>query len=180
GVMVLSALYASAGAGSNGAQQNSLDYHGLSQHDVDNSHQFKASAAHPVAVPQAETPAAVTPRQIALADPELASTVTKREQLTYLVRCALPEDIELYAQQGTERFTFQGRMGLAPRWLYEAMTPSEERWVSACLLAHVNYFGQHVLVSMRATPPLVPAVEHSYDAQQTFSIFGVGVIRQLL
>ena len=115
GVMVLSAVYAHAGAGSDGAHQNGLDYNGLSQYGVGNSHQLKASAAQPVAVPQAETPVAVTPRQIALADPELASTVTKREQLTYLVRCALPEDIELYTQQGTERFTFQGRMGPAPR-----------------------------------------------------------------
>jgi hypothetical protein len=76
---------------------------------------------------------------VELADPALASTAAKREQLTYLVRCALSEDITLYTQQGPERFTFQGRLGLAPHWLYEAMTPNEERWISACLLAHVNY-----------------------------------------
>ena len=80
---------------------------------------------------------------------------------------------------GTERFTFQGRMGLAPRWLYEAMTLSEERWVSACLLAHVNYFGKRVMVSMRATPPPVPALEASDDEQQTFSIFEGGFFGNL-
>ncbi|HEY7419043.1 MAG TPA: hypothetical protein VH593_27930, partial [Ktedonobacteraceae bacterium] len=40
-----------------------------------------------------------------------------------------------------------------------------------CLLAHVNDFGKHVLVSMRATPPPVPALEAYDDEQQTFSIF---------
>ena len=62
-------------------------------------------------------------------------------------------------------------MGLAPRWLTEAMTPREERWVSACLLAHVNYFGKHVRVSMRATPPPVPAFAADDDEQQTYTIF---------
>ena len=37
------------------------------------------------------------------------------------------EDVAVYAQRGPDRFTFQGHLGLAPRWLYEAMTPSEER-----------------------------------------------------
>jgi len=59
------------------------------------------------------------------------------------------------------------------------MTPSEERWVSACLLAHVNYFGKHVLVSMRATPPPVPALAASDDEQQTFSIFEGGFFGNL-
>jgi hypothetical protein len=85
----------------------------------------------------------------------------------------------LYTQQGTERFTFRGSIGLAPRWLYEAMTPSEERWVSACLLALVNYFGKHVRVSMRATPPPVPALAASDDEQQTFSIFEGGFFGNL-
>ena len=79
------------------------------------------------------------PQQHALADPTLAATAAKREQLKYLVRCALPADVTVYADIEGERFTFPGSIGLAPRWLTEAMTPREERWVSACLLAHVNY-----------------------------------------
>jgi hypothetical protein len=34
------------------------------------------------------------PVSVALADPNLASTARKRAQLTYLVRCALPEGVE--------------------------------------------------------------------------------------
>src|SRR5262249_62198239 len=79
----------------------------------------------------------------------------------------------------SERFTFQGQMGLAPRWLSEAMTSREERWVSACLLARVNYFGKRVIISMRATLLPVPALEASDDEQQTFSIFEGGFFGNL-
>jgi hypothetical protein len=61
----------------------------------------------------------------------------------------------------------------------EAMTPSEERWVSACLLAHVNYFGKPVLVSMRAIPPPVPALAVAADEQQTFTLFEGGFFGNL-
>ena len=179
GVMVLSTVSASAGAGGNGIRLNGLSLNGVSQSGVGKSDGLRDSVAQGVTAPHAETPSATMPMQVELANPALASTAAKRQQLTYLVRCALPEDIVLYAQQGTERFTFRGSMGLAPRWLSEAMTPSEERWVSACLLAHVNYFGKHVLVSMRATPPPVPALAASDDEQQTFFIFEGGFFGNL-
>jgi len=86
-----------------------------------------SEAPQALAPPPVEHPVASGPRQIALADPALASTPTKRQQLTYLIRCALPADIVVYAENGPERWTFPGRMGLAPHWLFTAMTPSEER-----------------------------------------------------
>jgi hypothetical protein len=33
------------------------------------------------------------------------------------------------------------------------MTVQEERWVSACMFAHTNYFGKHVDLSLRASVP---------------------------
>src|SRR5262249_51563966 len=119
------------------------------------------------------------PRHHALVDPTLAATAAKREQLKYLVRCALPADVAVYADIEGERFTFPGSLGLAPGWLTEAMTPSEERWVSACLLAHVNYFGKHVQISIRATGIAVPELVASADEQQTFSIFEGGFFGNL-
>jgi len=110
------------------------------------------------------------PQQRALADPTLASTAAKRQQLTYLIRCALPADVALYADIEGERFTFPGSIGLAPRWLTKALTPSEERWVSACLLAHVNFFGKHIRISIRATNPPVPELEASDDEKKTYTI----------
>jgi len=178
-VVILSAGWAAAGSGDNGIPLNGLNMNGASQHDGGTSAVRSESAAQGVATPHTLLPSAVSPMQIALANPDLASTAEKRHQLTYLVRCALPEHIVLYVDYGGERFTFQGSMGLAPRWLYEAMTPSDERWVSACLLAHVNYFGKHVRVSMRATLPPVPALEADDDEKQTFSIFEGGFFGNL-
>ena len=145
----------------------------MSRQGVGTPDTFSTSRVQAVAAPHAGLSAAV-PRQVELADPHLASTALKREQLTYLVRCALPEDVEVYTQQGAERVTFPGRIGLAPRWVSEAMTPSEERWVSACVLAHVNYFGKSVRISLRAKPPPVPALQASDDEQHLFSIFEGG------
>ena len=137
-----------------------------------------STAASPSAAqtcaPAAETPTAGSASQRELADPTLAATAAKREQLKYLVRCASSADVALYADIDGERFTFPGSIGLAPRWLTEAMAPSEERWVSACLLAHVNYFGKHVRISIRATAVSVPELKASADEQQTFSIFEGG------
>src|SRR4030095_496356 len=73
----------------------------------------------------------------------------------------------------------QGGSGSPRAGWNEAMTPSEERWVSACLLAHVNYFGKHVIVSMRAIPPPVPTLAVAADEQQTFTIFEGGFFGNL-
>ena len=169
-VLLLKAEWTSAGVISNGIPLNGLPLNGASQHDGGPSAGYSASAAHGVASPSTPPPAAGSPIQMALADSTLAATPAKREQLKYLVRCALPPEVTLYADLDGERFTFPGSIGLAPRWLTEAMTPSEERWISACLLAHVNYFGKHVQISIRATPPPVPELDASTDEQQTFTI----------
>jgi hypothetical protein len=178
-VLLLLAGGAPAGAGSHGMPRHSLVLHTIGQQDGLPAAGSSARAAPGVGSPATLPPAAGRPIQRALADPDLASTAVKRHHLTYLVRCALPAEVTLYTDQGTERFTFQGSMGLAPRWLEAALTPREERWVSACLLAHVNYFGKHVLVSMRATPPPVPALESSDAEQQTFTIFEGGFFGNL-
>src|SRR5262245_17274548 len=160
-VVVLSAVCAYGGPGGHGVQPHGMSAHGVRQRSVGPSAELQESTAQAVTAPQAVAPAVDSSTPVALADPTLASTAAKRAQLRYLVRSALPAQSTVYADAEGERFTFQGSMGLAPRWLTAAMTPSEERWVSACLLAHVNYFGKKVQVSMRATPPPVPAVEAS-------------------
>src|SRR5712691_2197686 len=93
GVVVLTAVSTCAGSGCNGIHLNGFSLNGLSQSGVGKSDGFRDSVAQGVAAPQAETPSATIPRQVELADPSLASTAAKRAQLTYLVRCALPEDI---------------------------------------------------------------------------------------
>lgn len=135
-----------------------------------------AQAGSPPAV---EAPASEALTLVALADPSLAATATQREQLHYLVRCALPAGLGVYAEQDGTRFTFPGGLGLAPGWVDAAMTPSEERWVSACLLAHLNAFGKHVTISLRATPPPAPALTASDEEAQRYTIFEGGFFGNL-
>ena len=129
--------------------------------------------------PTSQSPPETALREVELADPAMAATPEKRHQLHYLVTCALPKHIVLFTQQGAERFTFPGQMGLAPGWLTRPMTPQEERWVSACMFAMVNYFGKHVEVSLRAEPPPVPFFQPSEEEKQRFPLFEGGFFGNL-
>ena len=178
-MLVLSTVSACAGPGVSSVHRPGVPHASMGQTAMAPTPGMPDAVAQAVPDPPAATPAVASPGLVALADPSLASTAAKREQLKYLVRCALPADLTLYADQDGTRFTFPGGLGLAPRWVDEAMTPSEERWVSACLLAHVNYFGKHVLVSMRAIQPPVPTLAVAADEQQTFTIFEGGFFGNL-
>ncbi len=67
------------------------------------------------------------------------------ELLTYMVSCALPEG-ESLAVAGQ---TLSGSIGLAPQWLDAGLDATSRRWLTACLLARVNYFGVSVHLSIR-------------------------------
>jgi len=117
--------------------------------------------------------------ELELADPSLAATEVKRQQLKYLINCALPDSMVLYSLQGRERITFPGRLGLAPEWMKHPLTLPQERWISACMLALTNYFGKHVEVSLQANSKLVPSLEQTEDETRIFSIFEGGFFGNL-
>ena len=177
--LVLGAVSACAGPGAHSVPHTDVPLSGMSQQAMESTSGLPDPVAPVTPNPLTPTPAVASPTLIALADPSLAATAARREQLKYLVRCALPAGVALYADQDNTRFTFPGGLGLAPGWVDEAMTPSQERWVSACLLAHMNYFGISVVVSMRATPPPVPALTVSDDESHSFSIFEGGFFGNL-
>ncbi|MFC4427141.1 hypothetical protein [Deinococcus navajonensis] len=107
-----------------------------------------------------------------LIDPRLADTPVKRQQLNYLVRCALRAGEALQTTSRGVLYTFKGEIGLAPGWTDRALTPTEQRWVSACMLAHVNYFGKHVKVLMEARDVApVPFLTRSQADHRTYSLF---------
>ena len=110
-------------------------------------------------------------QDIPLANPALADTDQKRQELKYLATCALPPTMRLVSTQGTERFTFPGSMGLAPQWISEGLSLQQERWLSACLYALTNAYGKHVELSMRATSPRVPLLHATAEEEQRFPIF---------
>jgi len=75
----------------------------------------------------------------------LMTTTLGRQQLAYLVRCALPAGATVVKQDqyGTS-YTFNGVLGLAPEWADSACGTNCQENVSACMLAHVNTAGIHV------------------------------------
>jgi hypothetical protein len=80
--------------------------------------------------------------------------------MKYMVRCALPEDVCMDVQSSANdanvpldcvagRCHLCGNLNLAPNWLNGGLSQADERWVSACLLAHVNTKNVSVLISAR-------------------------------
>ena len=91
---------------------------------------------------------------------DLFTTPEGQELLTYLVKCALPEGTDLVildANGVTELLRFPGLLGLATEWEHRWLTVSEQRWISACLLAHVNFYDVSVLISVRGDHPSLTA-----------------------
>jgi hypothetical protein len=114
--------------------------------------------------------AAAMPSQSALID-----SADGREVLTYIVRCALPQGqaITVKASDKTD-YVFAGELGLAPGWATHAPTVSERRWVTACVLARTNYYGQSVGISLRGSPSALAttAAELSADTMDEAAFYG--------
>lgn len=72
-----------------------------------------------------------------------------REVARYLISCALRSDQSMTVTADGVDYTFEGQLGLAPKWVDRPLRESEEGWVSACMLARVNALDVSVLVSLR-------------------------------
>jgi hypothetical protein len=105
----------------------------------------------------------------------LIDSADGREVLTYIVRCALPQGqaITVKASDKTE-YVFAGELGLAPGWATHAPTVSERRWVTACVLARTNYYGESVGISLRGSPSALAtsAAEVSADTMDEAAFYG--------
>jgi hypothetical protein len=101
----------------------------------------------------------------ASADAEaLAAEEGGLELLTYMVSCALPEG-ETLAVAGEE---LHGWLGVAPNWLDEGLDLSGQRWLTACLLARVNYYGVEVRLSMRGANDALGTTAEERDAYSVY------------
>ncbi|XXY51109.1 hypothetical protein WME91_08185 [Sorangium sp. So ce269] len=103
-----------------------------------------------------------------------------RKILTYTAYCALDqgETVTMRGEDGTVMATFAGRLGLAPGWYDQPLDDeADQRWVSACLLAHANSRGNPHRVSLRAARLPVEPEEATYTAQEAayFGNLFVGV-----
>jgi len=71
------------------------------------------------------------------------------ELLQYFVGCALEEGDAWNVTYNGTFHTFLGSLGLAPTMMTNPPTYQQALWLSSCLMARVNYFGRHVIISLR-------------------------------
>jgi hypothetical protein len=97
-----------------------------------------------------------------------------RELMKYVVSCALDDDDSISMSIDGKSYTFPGGLGLAPQWGKRNGSCDEscQRWVSACVLARVDFLGVHEMISERGLNPGLhttwqelidyPAIEATY------------------
>ncbi len=72
-----------------------------------------------------------------------------REFFKYVVSCALDEGQHIAMSIDGTKYTFDGSLGLAPEWARSRCDVSCQRWVSACVLARVDFLGVKKEISIR-------------------------------
>lgn len=132
---------------------------------------------------------------VTLAPTNLIKSKDGRDVLTYLIRCALPPGKKVNAVWNGKVYFYSGLVGVAPAWLTQPLSLSGRRWVTACLLAHVNAYGVEVPISLRGNHPALSttapeAVQHPMEemsfygdlftpgAQEMFACAGKGLQAQ--
>ncbi len=109
---------------------------------------------------------------------KMLSTADGREVYSYIINCALPEGKEIEAITSGAPDTappdtlytcangscsFPGSLGLAEYWIDHRLDVKGQRWVTACLLARVNYFGVKVIISLRGVAPQLLVGRHEAE-----------------
>jgi hypothetical protein len=107
-----------------------------------------------------------------------AGSANGRASLAYVVGCALPvgTSVTAYYTDGgvPNQITYNGEIGLAPSWTTTALTTTQQRLISGCVLARVNAIGTSVIVSLRgpSTALNVTGSEATQYAKQEGAFFG--------
>lgn len=98
---------------------------------------------------------AISTNALAIFRDPSAQGESARVYLQYLVRCSFtPDQSVSFIWTDDDGIvhpeTFYGELGLAPEWATGPVRESGKRMVSACMAAHVNYYGVHVTISVRS------------------------------
>jgi hypothetical protein len=107
----------------------------------------------------------------ALSDPNA------RELLKYIVSCALATNESVTFTVDAETYTFPGEIGLAPGWGEPGGNCEDaycQGWVSACVLARVDYLGATVPISIRGASPFLQttAAERATYTEREATYYG--------
>lgn len=132
------------------------------------------NALHPSAIsPGALAPSSLPSAQMGALEADGEAGELSRALMRYLVNCAFDSTQSFtfaWIRDGVwQPETYIGGIGLAPGWETRGLYETEQRWVSACIAARVNYHGATVLVSMRGDHAALSMIEgevDSYDMQE--------------
>lgn len=123
----------------------------------------------------------------AMASNALSSDGYGLQLMKYMVRCALPDDVCMNVQSNANDSNVPsectggtchlcGNLGVSPSWQSGGLSLADERWVSACLLAHVNV--NHVSIEISARDavsgriPSAPSSEISQFPKSEAAFYG--------
>ncbi|WP_437534191.1 hypothetical protein WME79_08835 [Sorangium sp. So ce726] len=99
-----------------------------------------------------------------------------REFLKYVVGCALPDGQSVQVSMDGETYGFDGSIGLSPEWGRDhgQCNARCQGWLSACILARINYLGESVPLSMRGKHKALDADQAEQEAfpQREGAYFG--------
>ena len=92
-----------------------------------------------------------------------------REVLKYIVSCALPPTSQVSFVADGVSYSYPGQLGLAAPWGGAGGTCNTtcQQWVSACVMARVDYLGAQVLISVRGDTPALAATR---SEQNTYTV----------
>ena len=94
-----------------------------------------------------------------------------RELLKYIVSCALPPTSTVDFTSEGVNYSYPGELGLTPKWGLPGGTCNEacQRWISACVMARVDFLGEKVSISLRgphANLATTPAERAQYTVRE--------------
>jgi len=94
-----------------------------------------------------------------------------RAVLKYIVSCALPAGRQVSFVADGVSYSYPGELGLAPEWELTNGTCNKscQQWVSACVMARVDYLGEKVLISARGDTSVLRASlteRYSYSVRE--------------
>jgi hypothetical protein len=97
-----------------------------------------------------------------------------RTVLKYIVGCALPAGAHIDLDIDGTTYGYDGQLGLAPSWTVEGGSCDStcQSWVSSCVIARLNYYGQVVPLSVRGGALTAPPAEQTSYPNRDAVYFG--------
>ncbi len=104
---------------------------------------------------------------------ELANSTDGQALLTDLVRCSLPTgQTASFQRNGGPALVLPGLIGLAPSWRNGAIGETDQRFVTACLMAHVNGREVPFPISVRSARRSADLLEKLTFPAEEMAVYG--------